>query len=77
MADFHQEDEEFKKMDEQKKVLEEEIKDTEYMEDEIVDGEELTLSRAIDNFGVLLRFLQLLCENHNINLQRSLCQQMN
>lgn len=49
-------------------MLEDEIKDTVYIDDELRDGEEMTLSRAIQNFNVILRFLQLLCENHNINL---------
>lgn len=49
-------------------MLEDEIKDTVFINDELRDGEEMTLSRAMTNFTVILRFLQLLCENHNINL---------
>lgn len=58
-------------------MLEDEIKDTVYINDELRDGEEMTLSRAIQNFNVILRFLQLLCENHNINLQKMLNYQTN
>lgn len=43
-----------------------------FINDELRDGEELTLTRAIENFNVILRFMQLLCENHNINLQKML-----
>ena len=73
-----EEDLEFKKkIEEQKKGLEEEIKDTEYVQDENRDAEELTLSRAIENLIIYLRFLQLLCENHNERLQKLLCNQTN
>lgn len=51
------EDEEYVKMEDQKKAFEDEIKDTEYKEDELRDGEELTLSRAMENIRVLFRFL--------------------
>jgi len=60
------EDDIVKKLEEQKKSLEEEIKDTEYILDENRDAEELTFSRALEKLTVLLRFLQLMCENHNI-----------
>ena len=52
--------------------MEEEIKDTEYIADENRDAEELTLSRAIENLILMLRFMQLLAEKHNLNLQRTL-----
>ena len=68
-----EEDEEYLKYVDQRKGLEDEIKDTDYIGDELRDGEELTLSRAIENIRVILRFLQLLCENHNLNLQKILC----
>jgi hypothetical protein len=48
--------------------MEDELKDTEYITDEIRDGEEMTLSRAIENITVILRFMQLLCENHNAKM---------
>jgi len=44
------------------------LRETETNEDELM-GEEMTISRAIDNVTNFLRFLQLLCENHNLNLQ--------
>ena len=56
-------------------TLEEEIKDTEYVQDESRDAEELTVSRALENITVMLRFIQLLCENHNPILQRILSSQ--
>lgn len=61
-------DEDYQKFTDQRKGLEDEIKDTEYVGDELRDGEEMTLSRAIENIRVILRFLQLLCENHNHEL---------
>jgi len=48
--------------------LEEEIKDTDYIMDEVRDAEELTFSRAVENLAIILRFLQLFCENHNLHL---------
>lgn len=60
------------KLRDQRRGLEEEIKDTEYIADENRDAEELTLSRAIENLILMLRFIQLLAENHNLNLQRTL-----
>lgn len=60
------------KLRDQRRGLEEEIKDTEYIADENRDAEELTLSRAIENLILMLRFMQLLAENHNLNLQRTL-----
>lgn len=70
-------DEDYQKYTDQKRGLEDEIKDTDYISDELRDGEEMTLSRAIENIRVILRFLQLLCENHNIHLQKILCCQIN
>lgn len=74
MLDRHveEDDEELCKLQEQRKALEDEIKDTEFIQDELRDGEEMTLSRAIENIRVILRFLQLLCENHNIHMQKML-----
>ena len=77
LEELDQEDEEFQKLTDQKKLDEELIKDTEYIEDEERVGETLTFSRAIDNLQVLLRFTQLLCENHNLDLQKILCCQTN
>jgi len=61
-----------KKLIEQKAGLEEDIKDTEYASDENRDAEELTFSRALENLIIMLRFIQLLCENHNHFLQKIL-----
>jgi len=66
-----------KKFDEQKKVLEDDIKETEYIPDEDRVGETLSISRAIDTINILLRFIQLLCENHNLALQQILNTQIN
>lgn len=65
------------KLRDQRRGLEEEIKDTEYIADENRDAEELTLSRAIENLILMLRFIQLLAENHNLNLQKTLNDQKN
>ena len=54
----------------------EELRETELNDDELM-GEEMTISRAITNITNFLRFLQLLCENHNIHLQKSLQSQTN
>jgi hypothetical protein len=37
----------------------------------------MTLSRAIVNIIVIMRFLQLLCENHNFSMQKMLNVQTN
>ena len=75
LEELDEHDEEYAKLMDQKKLDEELIKDTEYIDDEERIGETLTFSRAIDNMQVLLRFTQLLCENHNLDLQRILCEQ--
>ena len=51
--------------------------ETEFIADELRDGEEMTLSRSIENIIVMMRFIQLLCENHNLALQKMLCKQTN
>lgn len=61
-------EEERAKLEDQKKVILEDIVDTKYIQYEDRIGEELTLSRAIDNIKIVLRFIQLLCENHNHDL---------
>jgi hypothetical protein len=48
--------------------LEDELMETEFIADELRDGEEMTLSRSIENIIVMMRFIQLLCENHNLAL---------
>jgi hypothetical protein len=48
--------------------INDDLKDTVYIEDEDVGEEEMTISRAIDNFVSITRFIQLLCENHNPDL---------
>lgn len=77
LRNVEEDDEDLMKLEEQRKALEDEIKDTEFIDDELRDGEEMTLSRAISNITVILRFLQLLCENHNIHMQKMLCVQTN
>ena len=76
LEELEEEDEEHQKLMEQKKLDEEMIKDTEYIDDEERVGETLTFSRALDDLSLLLRFTQLLCENHNLDLQRILCFQV-
>ena len=78
MVEFEEIDEDQqKKFDAQKKVLEDDIVETTYIADEDRVGETLSVSRAIDTFNILLRFIQLLCENHNLDLQQILNTQIN
>lgn len=55
--DEEEDEERFKKLDEQKRVLQDDIKDTDYVPDEDRIGEELTVSRAIDMITTILRFI--------------------
>ena len=50
-------EEERAKYEDQKKVILEDIVDTKYVQYEDRIGEELTLSRAIDNIKIFLRFI--------------------
>lgn len=52
-----EDDEELMKLEEQKRSLEDEMKDTDYIPDELRDGEEMTLSRALENLERILRFI--------------------
>ena len=59
------------KCKEQQRVLEEDIESTKLNENEnpaTYTTNKLTVRRACDNSSIILRFMQLLCENHNINL---------
>lgn len=49
-------------------ALEEDIKDTKYIMEELISGEEQTITRSIKFLRLILKFLQLLCENHNLTL---------
>ena len=63
-----------------KKFIEEELKDTEYDIDENPStyvNNELTVARAINDITLLMKLHQLFCENHNLNCQNSLRQQLN
>ena len=75
--DPQEDEEDLGKLEDQKTVILEDIVDTIYVPCEDRIGEELTLSRAIDNISILLRFIQLLCENHNYELQMILNTQVN
>ena len=44
---------------------------------ETADDEVLTPARALSYLQIVLRFLQLLCENHNLKLQNMLREQIN
>ena len=46
-----------KKLIETRQSLEEDIKDTEYKNDETRDAEELTFSRALENLKIMLRLV--------------------
>lgn len=49
LSELDPKDKEYSKLSDQKKIDEEQIKDTEYVEDEERVGETLTFSRAVDN----------------------------
>lgn len=66
---------ELNKLKEQCRLNEEDIKSTDYDETENPAAyvtNELTVRRAITDGFSILRFMQLLCENHNPNLQNIL-----
>jgi hypothetical protein len=66
---------ELEKTIEQKRVIEEDIKATDCDDSEnpaAYTTNDLTVKRALNNSKIILRFLQLLCENHNPNLQNAL-----
>lgn len=44
---------------------------------ETADEEVLTPARALSYLQTIMRFLQLLCENHNLKLQNMLREQIN
>ena len=44
-------------MQDQRKSLEDELMETEFIADELRDGEEMTLSRSIENIIVMMRFI--------------------
>ena len=64
---------------ESKRLLEEELVTTDFDENEnpaAYTTNELTVRRSIDNTKIILRFLQLLCENHNPSSQNILREQL-
>jgi hypothetical protein len=70
---------ELNKSIESKRLLEEELLTTDFDENEnpaSYTTNELTVKRSIENSKVILRFLQLLCENHNPSLQNILREQL-
>jgi hypothetical protein len=58
---------EIKKLEQQLIIVEEEMREQE-QQYETNDDEVLTPQRALKYLQLIMRFLQLLCENHNINL---------
>jgi hypothetical protein len=52
-----EDDEELIKLQDQRKSLEDELMETEFIADELRDGEEMTLSRSIENIIVMMRFI--------------------
>ena len=67
---------EIKKLEQQLMIVQEEMKDAE-SQYETADDEVLTPARALSYLQIILRFLQLLCENHNLKLQNMLREQIN
>ena len=58
---------EIKKLEQQLMIVEEEMKESE-SQYETADDEVLTPARALSYLQTIMRFLQLLCENHNLKL---------
>ena len=56
-------------------MLEDEIKEQDDQA-EVKDSSALTPNKALKSLQIILRFFQLLCENHNGNLQNTLREQM-
>jgi hypothetical protein len=52
-------------------IVEEEMREME-SQYETADPEVLTPQRALSYLQIILRFMQLLCENHNLDLQNML-----
>lgn len=65
------EHQEIKKLQQQLMVIEDEMRDQE-LQYETNDEEVLTPKRALKYLQMIFRFMQLLCENHNIHLQNML-----
>jgi hypothetical protein len=62
---------ELNKLRSEVKIIEEELKETEYDREENPSNyttDELTVCRAISDMLYVLKFHQMLCENHNITL---------
>lgn len=57
-------------------MVEEEMRDQE-LQYETSDDDVLTPQRALKYLQLIMRFLQLLCENHNLSLQNQLREQIN
>lgn len=71
---------ELNKLKDQKRVTEDDIKSTDQDDQENPAAyitNDLTVNRAIRNCVAVLKFLQLLCENHNHDLQDILREQIN
>lgn len=71
---------ELKKLRDQQRVTEDDIKSTDQDDQENPSSyitNDLTVNRALRNCIAILKFLQLLCENHNYNLQEILRVQVN
>lgn len=65
------EHQEIKKLEQQLMIVEEEMREME-SQYETADSEVLTPQRALSYLQIILRYMQLLCENHNLDLQNML-----
>jgi len=69
---------ELKKLNADHGILLEDLKETEYDREEnpaLYTTDELTVARAISDFYLCVKVMQLLCENHNPVLQETLREQ--
>ena len=69
---------ELKKITADKQIMEDDLKDTEYDQDEnpaMYTTDQLTVARALNDMFLCLKIMQLFCENHNPTLQDTLREQ--
>ena len=71
---------ELKKLLQEKQIMEDELKDTEYDRDEnpaMYTTDQLTVARSLSDMFLCMKIMQLFCENHNPTLQNTLREQYN
>lgn len=71
---------ELKKLQAEKAIMEDDLKDTEYDKDEnpaMYTTDQLTVARSLSDMYLCMKIMQLFCENHNPVLQDTLREQCN